>query len=589
MRRWLVLLVLLALAVRSAAAVRPDVGLDLPEPKAGLTAKLPKLLRALDRGAAVYFPIETENAFAEGAWAEDALMSVLGAAGPLGLSEGGSSGDSRPPRGAHWLRAQGLPRVLLVENSSTVSPWSKGLRAWGLRAEIKSYADLEAAPGAFLDPARYDAVVFGSPGWWGDFANPPAGPSRMGDAVVAALRRFAHDGGTAIFVDIAQWDLLKAWPNSFRLAPLGPFKMSKLRALGRSREGALNLAPVGVAAEKLRLSKRVVLVQSPAFAYPDGVERPLFAAFAAADPGQGSGLVAAFAFHPLDQDDSLAGRSQRLLLNLLLTSGARRLSVDGQPAPVPSATPTPVPSATFSPSPSPDGSVQASPPPTMAPLPTATQQPTQRPTAIPSVPTRRELFLAAEFTPMQTELPPSPTRQPTLRPSPIPPTVTSLPTAPLSPTLKPTDTLVPTQRPTPVPTRFPSAPLTLPVAPAATLKPTAVRGLALVTPSGRSVSNSLGCLRSSPEPFAEGGTYVFFCLKSPGSLHLTVYDSLGRQLWQSEWKGYAAGQHQWAFDGYDQKGKLLKAGRYLYQLEARYPSGDRESKHGQFNKAAGKR
>ncbi len=587
-RKWWILAGM-ALVNVAEAATSPTFRWDFPGTKESFLSRVSPLIKALDRGAEVFFPIEDSTAFVEGAWSEVALMNVLGAAGPLGIAETNALSDSPlNQRSAHWLRAQGLPRVLTVENSSTVSPWSKGFKAWGLRTEMRTYAEIEASPAQWLDAGRFDVVILGSPGWWGDFANPPAGPSRMAEPVAQALRAFTKAGGSAIFVDISQWDLLKAWPTSLRLAPLGPFKVSKLRALGSSREGGISLAPVGVAAEKLRLAKRVVLFQNSNFEFPDGILRPIYAAFVAADPSGGPGLVAGFAFHPFDQDESLAGRSLRVLLNLVLASGARRLSADGIAAPYPTwtaistATGTPLvqptETATVTVSPIPESSQIVT-------LPvTATAVKTNTPilTATPVSSGRREILLPSEFTPWPQASPQSPTQEPSQVPA------TRVPSMTATVTRRATPLPAPTFAPTPK-RALPTVTTVVAVTPLPAPRTPRGAGVAMVTPSGRSVANALGCLRSSPEPFSEGGSYVFFCLKVAGSLHLSVYDGLGRILWESEWKSFGEGQHQWAFDGLDQKGRPIRSGRYLYQLEARYASGDRESKHGQFNKVAGKR
>ncbi len=153
-------------------------------------------------------------------------------AGSKDVELGGA--QSRSP----WLSARGLPRVVLLENSSTVSPLSKSLGRWGWPAEVKSFESVEADPGHWRwTRPRPTWWSFRAPGWWDDFADPPGGPSRMNDKVAAALRDYVHQGGCAVFIDIAQWDLERAWPHTLSLSPLGPYSHQQA-AHGKRRERA---------------------------------------------------------------------------------------------------------------------------------------------------------------------------------------------------------------------------------------------------------------------------------------------------------------------------------------------------------------
>jgi hypothetical protein len=411
------------------------------DPQAGFLAAL------LQSDASVRYSLPGGDATvrdAQGRWNPDLLREALLSQGPLGFHGDADMAAARSKTGsqAPWshkagpgsgvrLSAQGLPRVVLLENSSTVSPLSKGLQAWGWPCAVHSFAEVEADPGKILDPASEDLVVFSSPGWWGDFADPPGGPSRLGEPVAAAVRNFVHQGGTALFIDIAQWDLEKVWPNSLSLAPLGPYAVSKLN-LGAVK-GGVSLSPVGVAADKLRSRDAFTLLGRNDFEYPDGGVRPVHAAWAMPDPSGGQGWTAGFAFHVFDQDDTLALPLRRLLLNTLLLSGARRISVQGETPP-----PSPIPLVDT-----------ATPAPTLTSAPTATQVPPS-PTPVPSLPPPTVPPTTVP-TPLPTPDPsPFPTTMPTLVPTPIPPaTPTAVPT--------PVPTAIPTAIPSPVPTRIPTA------------------------------------------------------------------------------------------------------------------------------------
>ena len=175
----------------------------------------------------------------------------------------------------------------------------------------------------------------------------------------------------------------------------------------------VTLAPVGVATAKLKSAGAFSLLGSASFSYPDGQERELDAAYAMPDPGGGQGWIAGMALNVFDQDSSLAARIRRLFLNVLLLSGSRRLSTQGE-----AKAPTPAPA-----SPTRTLHRSATPSPTASDLPTtgptATSSPTPRPTLGPTEP--------------PTEIPtPVPTAPPTLRPT-LAPTATPRPGAGCAP------------------------------------------------------------------------------------------------------------------------------------------------------------
>lgn len=483
-RPWSALLaVLLALRVGLAAGA-PEQALRFPTDAAARLGPEAAFLAALLRaGGAVHLPLPEgplPSREQGGRWRPEALAALLASqadlpvAGDVAAASRGLELDLRPPRGGpRWVMARGLPRVLLIENSSTVAPLSKGLDAWRWPYQRQDFGAVEADPGRWLDPADVDLAVFSSPGWWDDFANPPGGPSRMPEAVAVALRDYVRRGGAAVFVDIAQWDLEKAWPRSVRLAPLGPYAVSRLGLAGGPL-GGLSLAPVGVAADRLLREEARELAGSAAFDFPDGGRRSLHAAYVMPDPGGGQGWAAGLAFHVFEQEDSLAAAARRLLLNLMLLAGERRLAAQGEPKapPPPPATATrtaqrsPTPTPTEAP-PTPTLEPTHTPPPTSTPLPTPV--PTPPPTAVPptAVPTPAPAAAPIYVPPAATPAPPPATSLPTVAPTRIPPT--PLPTA--VPTRIP-----PTPVPTPVPTALPTPipPTPLPTAAPTRIPPTAV-------------------------------------------------------------------------------------------------------------------
>jgi|GEM_PF-3566576 len=682
----------LSLALR---AQPPKHSLSFPQPGGPLDPQASFLARLLSQGGTAYLPL-TDAAVpsreASGAWSPGLLREAVEADGPLDFDgDAGKAGPKdvelgRAQGGAPWLSASGLPKVVLLENSSTVSPLSKSLARWGWPVEVKSFEAVETDPALVLDPSKTDLVVFSSPGWWDDFADPPGGPSRMNEKVAAALRDYVHQGGSALFIDIAQWDLEKAWPQTLGLAPLGPYSISKLR-MESGEKGGLNLAPEGVAADALHGGHAVTLLGDAGFTYPDGGIRPLHAAYVMPDPGGGRGWVAGLAFHVFDQDESLGPAVRRLLLNLLLISGSRRLDTPGQvPPPSPAPTPAPLP-----PSPTPEDSptMPPTPAPTAAPspAPTAAPTPTQVPTPLPSpVPTPLPTAVPTALptavptlapTPVPTTAPtqvpspvptPIPTRAPTAVPSPAP---TPLPTAPVAQATGPSPAAVrpapyqprPQAPPTPVfsppPPLSPAPPPTIDVfrrpsatpqpyravappppatavppkavlsRPAAAFRPTPVRhpspsprrptltptavlslgegsprikrtpspmpvqALAPQAPQptvalGPASAPSLGCLDSAPQPFGEGGVYISFCLSRDAWVRVLVYGDRGKKLWRSPEKALPPGHQQWFYDGMVNRVPVTP-GTYVFEVQARYQDGQRESRQGTITRAPRKR
>jgi hypothetical protein len=588
---------LLALLGAAQARAAAQGTLKFPvNPEATLDKEAAFVGALLQKGGAVYFRLPSEalpSRDAKGQWRSEALAAALGSQSALVLrGDTGAAADADlmfdpgvDEGEGRWLYAAGAPRIALIENSSTVSPLSKGLQRWHWRHNVVSFAQVEAAPASVLDPAVSDLVVFSSPGWWEDFANPPGGPSRLPRAVSQALRDFVRQGGSALFIDIAQWDLEKAWPKTLNLTPLGPYQVSTL-ALSGGEKGRLSLAPVGVATDSLRASGAVTLLGEDRFAFPDGQPRPVSAAYVMPDPGGGQGWVAGLALHVFEQDDTLSPRLRRLLLNLLALSGSRRLATQGEgKAPTPGvASPTRTPRRSPTPSPSITPTSTEGPADTATPI--STEAPTRRPTvAATERPTQAPMEVP---TPRPTQAPPvlKPTPvPPALRPTPPPPTLK--PTVP-PPTLRPTATtavlrpsptrLVPTPRPA-LPTRVPSPVPTRAALPSSSPRPTArptLPPLPTKAPTPRSVAtleeaikNALGCLSSAPEPFGDGGVYLRFCLKHPAKVKVRVFDRAGHVLWQAPAQSLGAGQHQQYFDGLV-NGVNLVPGPYLWEAEAAY-------------------
>jgi hypothetical protein len=552
----------------------PVAQADKLQPQAALVAAL------LTKGGSVYFRQDANVPAArdaQGRWQAGALQAALRSQGPLVLSgdtEGAAAGlnvDLGPVSGKSgpWISTQGLPEVTLIQDSSTVSPLSKGLDSWKWPYRAVSFADVEADPRGVLDLSHCDLIIFSSPGWWDDFANPPGGPSRLPKKVAEALQNFVRQGGSALFIDIAQWDLERTWPKTLSLDPLGPYKVSQLKLAG-SVSGGVSLAPVGVATDRLRSKEAFGLLGSDSFAFPDGGTRPLYAAYAMPDPSGGQGWVAGLALHVFEQDESLAPRIRRLFLNLLLLSGQRRLSAPAEPAvAAPPTAPTPAP--TFAPVPTTIPSpMPTAKPPLPVPFVTAATLPTPFPTqvirAIPSP------------GPLPTMIPPTPWPSPSaVRVS----AAKALPTPTVVPARVPTVLAVvrSVRLPTPLPTRaLPSSvpsPARFQATPAPS--PLATAGPGVEIKAGDGVKNALGCMASAPEPFAEGGVYLQFCLRHSAKVQVTVFDAKGHALWHSAAASLGAGNHQVFFDG-RVGGRAIVPGRYLWEARAEDESGRAESR-----------
>lgn len=554
-------------------------GAILEIPETGVKELAPSaaaLSRPLASGQAAILPLKVAAPRAAGgAWTAEGLQAALGSADPIQL------GGSEPQGG--FLRRSGACRILLIENKSSVNPMSKKLPAWNWAFQAADFEEIEKAPKVWLDASAWDIAVFSSPGWWDNFSNPPSGPSRMSESVAEAARAFVKNGGTALFIDLAQWDLEKCWPKTLRLGNLGPWQLDKFSALGAGAQGKLSLAPEGVAAEKIFAKAFAPLIWQDSFRFPDGNLAPAYAAYALPDPGKGRGIVAGFAFHVFDQDDSLAGRAGRIFMNLLLASGASRVTASGD-APATEATAVPEAASPTPPPPMPTPS--STPLPTLAPTLPPEPAPTPVPTAIPSpVPTSAPTLAPTQLptalpSPIQTLVPsPVPTQAPAKVPTPVPtvPMIpTALPSLAPSPTVqavpRPLPTRIPTQapspRPSPRPTEAPRPPR--PLSPAPTLVPVKVR-------------DAIGCIQSSPEPFGEGGVYVFYCLKHAATVTFKVFNQKGKLMYSGEPKFKLPGSHQEFYGGVDLKGHPLKPGRYPYHLEAAYDDHSSEWRQSEFN------
>jgi len=588
------------------------------------------LAEALAQGAHALLPLPAGLAtwrWPSGALTRECLSAILQYQGPIyflpqdqpaldramarfpGISLGALSEPTDP---MPLMALEGRPRLMLVENSSSISPLSKALAPWGLQPRLVSFSDVERAPQALLDPQQADLVAFSSPGWWDDFANPPSGPSRMKEPVLQALRSFVAQGGSAMFTDLAQWDLLKAWPGSVRLAPLGPYKASKFKALGKLKGGKLALAPFGVAADQLgSQAQSLTLLAQAKFSYGSGKPRLVAASYALTRLQDSKGLVFGQALHPFEQDDEAAFTARRLFLNSVLASMAWRSSLwDGsalkQP---PLATALPSPSESPSPGDKPTGTAS----PSFSASPTATRTGTATKTLINTA--------TSSATRSAT---PSPTLRPTLRPSPrpaLPPpalqprpsatstatrtcTVSPLPTRALVrltlPPLPPTATALPTARPwptlapTPRPRLKPRLKARAPkvrkrLNPTATFSATKTpTALPLLLPSSITPGiprNALSGLHSAPEPFTTGGAYLYFSLKAPATVVARIYTSSGgAALRELPGSGWMLGSAQLYYDGLDAKGGQLAMGLYYWELEARFQDGHLERRYATFTR-----
>ncbi len=72
-------------------------------------------------------------------------------------------------------------------------------------------------------------------------------------------------------------------------------------------------------------------------------------------------------------------------------------------------------------------------------------------------------------------------------------------------------------------------------------------------------------LLAYPNPF-NGGTVVRFDLKHQGVVGLEVFDLAGRRVWRSSVEHLAEGQHEMAWHGTDNRGRVLPAALYLFRV-----------------------
>jgi hypothetical protein len=97
--------------------------------------------------------------------------------------------------------------------------------------------------------------------------------------------------------------------------------------------------------------------------------------------------------------------------------------------------------------------------------------------------------------------------------------------------------------------------------------------------------NALGGLRSAPEPFGEGGVYLYFNLKAPAKMALRVYAaSGGLALRELTSQGLMLGSSQVFYDGLDAAGKPLAIGLYYWVAEARFADGHAERRYATLTK-----
>jgi hypothetical protein len=96
-------------------------------------------------------------------------------------------------------------------------------------------------------------------------------------------------------------------------------------------------------------------------------------------------------------------------------------------------------------------------------------------------------------------------------------------------------------------------------------------------------------VQSAPEPFSEGGVYVFYCLKHAATVTFKVFNDKGKQVFSGAPKFNVAGSYQEFYAGQDQKGKLIKPGHYQYRLEAVYDEHSAEWRQSEFNMRRKKR
>jgi hypothetical protein len=115
---------------------------------------------------------------------------------------------------------------------------------------------------------------------------------------------------------------------------------------------------------------------------------------------------------------------------------------------------------------------------------------------------------------------------------------------------------------------------------------TAVTAVAVNRPVvdvGETVKNALGCLDSAPQPFADGGVYLGFCLKHAARVQVSVFDSRGHTLWRSPAAAFDSGNHKIYFDG-RVAGDLVVPGHYLWEVRAQYRAGVAESRQSSMDR-----
>jgi hypothetical protein len=95
-----------------------------------------------------------------------------------------------------------------------------------------------------------------------------------------------------------------------------------------------------------------------------------------------------------------------------------------------------------------------------------------------------------------------------------------------------------------------------------TVAPRPVANEPEAAPSGRSVLHG-----GAPNPFVTATT-IPFDLPRASSVHLAVYDVLGREVALLADGFFLAGRHEAAWDGRDAAGRAVPAGRYLLRLDA---------------------
>jgi hypothetical protein len=510
-------------------------------------------------------------------------------------------------------RIDSLPRLGLLENSSSIAPLSKPLGLWGAAIEKIDFAEAERGPQAVFDLNRFDLVCFSSPGWWDDFANSPSGPSRMKDPVTDAVRAYVQKGGSALFTDLAQWDMQRIFPGSLVLNALGPYKSIKIKGPKSLGEVKVALAPFGVAPQKvLGPPEPVVVFHQPKYSPGAGKTRKLIASYGISGPRGAPGLVYGQAYHPFDQDEEDGLPARRLFLNMLLAVGANRGSLwqGGDLSPVPTlALPAPATQTPdFSPFPSPSDTrtqtaVAPSPTPSMSvtrQLPTASHTGTATFRNTPSLTATqtvlkpnthtRTVTQTLSFTRTHTpKIFPSSTSTRTLTPWVRRPTLTSTHTRVIRPTRTFTATRTPTViralRKTPVP-----SPVRREVLPTFTLTktPTKIYQAAAPQPTvalqPQAQAANLGAINSAPEPFNQAGVYLYYALHQPAKVTLTVYDQEGKTLRVLGPFDEQPGQAQHFYDGKMNNGKRLWSGAFYWGVDARFEDGHKEQRLATFTR-----